>query len=192
MKKINIKHLTFGLYQKGGRASGRITAPRRGALVKRIYRFLDTKRRLWSSSGARILNPYIYDPYRTGFISLTMLPNGILTYILAAQYLPTQQRVYNLTKISLPGTSKLIRNLNNGTLIFNCELHPFLGGQMLRSAGVSGVLLRKTYTSPKPRGIIKLKSGALRAIPINCTAVIGISSNPNHFLIEKKKLAPSD
>jgi len=73
-----------------------------------------------------------------------------------------------------------LKDLKNGTLIFNCEIHPSMGGQILRAAGVSGLLLKKLST--RNLVYIKLKSGAIRAVSRNCISCIGVVSNPDNFL----------
>lgn len=185
MKYIKISKLLIGTHQKGGRSKGEITAPRRGALTKRSYRYLDTKRRLWSQEGAAIIMQYIYDPYRTAHISLIMLPNGVVTYILAGQYSPNQQKVFNIYPQILVenGSSKKVGEIKNGNFIFNCELRANTGAQLLRSAGVAGVVLKKEWKM----STIKLKSGALRRIPSIALAASGFTSNPNHFIKKLRK-----
>lgn len=96
MKRI--LKLSFGLYANGGRSKGKISAPRHGSLIKRIYRFLDTNRVIFAGNEAKILLKYIYDPNRTGRITLIMYNNAILCYILAANYNLAQETVSNLTR----------------------------------------------------------------------------------------------
>ena len=88
--------LSCGLYANGGRSQGKISAPRHGSLIKRIYRFLDTNRTIFAGNNAKILLKYIYDPNRTGRITLIMYNNAILSYILAATYTLSQEMVSNL------------------------------------------------------------------------------------------------
>ncbi len=105
----------FGGKYKGGRCnSGQITSPRRGGLTKRLYRYLDIKRRIWAKEGAIILQKYVYDPNRTGFISLIMLPNGLMTYILAPKYSEEQQWRDNLIPLHYKekGTSLSLKEIS--------------------------------------------------------------------------------
>lgn len=189
MKYLKVKRLMFGLKQHGGRSyNGQITTPRRGSLTKRVYRYLDIKRRLWSQEGAVILYKYVYDPNRSSYISLIMLPNGIMTYILAGEYASNQKRIYNLSNIqsNTIGYSQILKNLKNGMIVFNSEMTTGYGTQLLRAAGSSGLILKK-YRHYNSRIVMKLKSGALRAISSNAIACVGIASNQNHFLINYKK-----
>lgn len=195
MKRIKILFLNFGIKNKGGRNfTGKITAPRKGDLVKKSYRFLDTKRNMYFLTGATILIPYLYDPNRSAHISLILYPNGIISYILAAEYIPSQKRVYNLSTRNYYkdniGSSQFLKGIKNGSSIFNCELYPTKGSQILRGAGVSGIILKK-LSQIDSRIIIKLKSGALRAFPSQSIASIGKSSNGDSFLIKKKKAGES-
>lgn len=189
MKYIKISKLIFGLRNKGGRSNlGQITCPRRGALTKRMYRFLDIKRRIWAKEGAIILHKYVYDPNRSAYITLIMLPNGIMTYILGAQYPEDQQRIYNLilSDYTEKGTSQSLKEIKNGSIIFNLEASTNNGFQYLKAAGVSGIILKK-LSENNSRVVIKLKSGAMHAISSNATACLGITSNQNNFLINYKK-----
>jgi large subunit ribosomal protein L2 len=176
--------MIFGVKEKGGRNRGLIAAPRRGALVKRVYRFLDTKRTLFSERGFKIIYPYMYDPNRTGHISLIMHPDGVLTYILAAEYYTEQKKIYNLMRapgIHDKGWSDFIENIPSGTIIYNVEMVPGLGSKIVRSAGNSAVLLRKDEKLGN-FAVIKLKSGEHRLINKKAIASVGVVSNHEHFL----------
>jgi large subunit ribosomal protein L2 len=187
MKQFKIKQLSFGSRQLGGRTKGGpITSPRRGSLVKQSYRFLDLKRTIVTGIyGAQILKPYCYCPFRSGYISLIMLPNGVLTYILAAEMPSTQTNVFNLKRapqFSDRAWSNFLELLPLGTIIYNCELKPKQGGQIARSAGNFAVVYAKKNTQTKQQVILKLKSGEHRAVSKDCIASVGIVSNHTHFL----------
>jgi len=114
-----------------------------------------------------------------------MMPNGILTYILAAEMPSDQTNVFNLKQASQPADcawSNYLRLLPLGSIIYNCELRPNQGGQIARSAGNFALILAKKKTKNKPKIILKLKSGEHRAVSQNCIASIGIVSNHIHFL----------
>lgn len=190
MKYKKLKQLSFGLHQTGGRTKhGPITSPRRGALIKKIYRFLDTKRKIsMNINGGIILQHYIYDPNRTGFISLVSTTNGIITYILAADYSMDQERIYNLQEPPIKkerGWSNYLKKITLGTILYNIEFFPGNGGQIARAAGNFAVLLKKEQN--KKRVVLKLKSGELRLVSQKCTGVTGITSNQKHFLRNYKK-----
>lgn len=191
MKQIKIKQLSYGLRQLGGRTKhGPITCPRRGSLVKQSYRFIDLKRTIVTGPyGALILEPYCYCPSRSGYISLIMLPNGILTYISAAEMPSTQTNVFNLkpaSKLAERAWSNYLKLLPLGCIIYNSELRPNQGGQIARSAGNFAVILAKKTTKSKAKVVLKLKSGEHRAVSPNCIASVGVVSNHTHFLKDYK------
>lgn len=190
MKKIiRIKVLSFGIKEKGGRNRGKISTPRRGSLVKRLYRFIDTKRTMFSENGFKIINKYLYDPNRTGYISVIAHPDGVISFILAAQYYKEQKKVYNLMKppsIHDRGWSETINNIPKGKIIFNVELVPGMGGKVVKTAGNSAVLLRKEARFGE-KSVIKLKSGEHRLINKSCIACVGVVSNFVNFLKNLKK-----
>lgn len=195
MKQIQLKNLSFGLRQKGGRTKfGPITSPRRGSLVKKLYRFLDTKRTIVTNrQGAIIIQHYLYDPNRSGLISLISTLNAIVTYILAPDYAKGQKKIFNLYKLKKntiikkeKGWSNVVKNFSLGTILYNVEFFPGKGAQIARAAGNFVVLLRKEKKTKK-RVIVKLKSGILRKIAQNTIASIGITSNHKYFLRNYKK-----
>ncbi len=186
MKNLKIKKLMFGIRQIGGRTKkGSITCPRRGALVKQTYRFLDFKRAIVTGPfGALILKPYCYCPFRSGYISIILLPNGILTHILATKMPITQTHIFNLNAPEIlreKGWSNFTKLLPLGSIINNIELTPNQGGQIARSAGNFATILAKKTKGKNQRVIIKLKNGENRAIALNCIASVGIVSNHLHF-----------
>jgi len=189
MKKLLVKGLSFGLHKKGGRNNGTISVPRRGAIVKRLYRFIDTHRVILPGIPGFLFIRSLYDPNRSAKIALILYPNGILAYILSANYTAEQETVLNLNapvKRKDKGWSNYLKLLPSGTIIFNLELIPGLGGKYSRAAGNSVLLLRN---DPKFKNhvLIKLKSGEHRLISNNSIASVGIVSNHQHFLRNYKK-----
>lgn len=184
-----MRYLEFGMKERGGRSRGRITTPRRGALVKRVYRFLDTKRTMFSEKGFKIMKKYCYDPNRSGHISLIMSPDGVLNFILAANYSNSQNKIYNLMKppgFHDKGWSEYLENIPSGTIIYNIEMVPGKGGRLVRTAGNSAVLLRKEDRFGE-YAVVKLRSGEHRLINKWCIATVGTVSNHEHFLGDKTK-----
>lgn len=185
MKLFNIRQLSFGLRQLGGR-SGSITCPRRGHLVKRLYRFLDTKRMVLGNF--LIVQQYLYDPNRSGFISLLMMKNGILFYILAPNYPVQQSSLSNLQeplRKNEKGSSNFLKYMSLGSMIFNIELTPNAGSVISRSAGTFSVIL--SAKKLKNKVILKLKSGEHRVFSHNCIASHGVVSNHLNFLVNYNK-----
>jgi len=180
MKRFKINPLMYGLRASGGRTTkGPITSPRRGALVKKLYRFLDTKRIFNIQYSAHIIKHYIQDPNRSAYISLLMMPNGVLTFILAPEYSKHQTKIHKLYEEDNKniGSSHYLNNLPLGSIIHNIELIPGQGGQIIRSAGSHAQLLKKgKYVT------LKLKSGEYRLIPYICMASLGKVSYHDYFL----------
>jgi len=187
IESLKIRQLSYGLRQLGGRQKhGPITCPRRGQLVKTLYRFLDTKRTILTTAyGATIIQRYKYDPNRSAFLSLIMMPNGILTYILAADIPITQLKIYNLQqppKQNEKGWSNFLRLVPLGSMIFNIESVPGTGAQVARSAGTFAVLIARKNDKINKRVVLKLKSGEHRLFSQNSIASMGVVSNHTYFL----------
>jgi len=189
MRTLKIHQLTFGLHQHGGRNHGRISVARRGSLVKRNYRFLDTKRTMFPGEYGALIIRALYDPNRSGYIALLLYPNAVLAYVLAANYTATQKVVYNLTVPPInkeKGWSNYLKLIPLGAIIFNIELVPGLGAKITKAAGNSAVLLRNDVKL-KNHVLIKLKSGEHRLISNKGIASVGIVSNNHYFLRDYKK-----
>jgi large subunit ribosomal protein L2 len=136
-----IKRLTKGKISTGGRnCHGHITTFHRGGGHKRLYRIVDFKRNKIEEWKVIDLQ---YDPSRTGKLALILSKNGILSYILAAEGL----KPGDIIKSGLDGIDPIIgnslplKNIPIGTKIFNIELIPGKGGQLIRSGGCSGILI---------------------------------------------------
>jgi large subunit ribosomal protein L2 len=189
MKTIKLTKLHFGYKANGGRNNyGKLTIAQ-NALTKKNYRFIDTKRIIYPGIGATILRSQP-DPNRCGLITALLYPNAVVTYVLGAQLASNQTKIYNLYEPSFQyekGWSNFLRFFPLGAIIHNIEIIPGQGGQLMRSAGNSAVVLKKSTKNI----LIKLKSGAQRLFHPNCIAVNGIVSNPNHFLRNLKKAGTS-
>jgi large subunit ribosomal protein L2 len=196
MKKIQLRkisRLCFGFREKVGRSKGEISSPRRGTLVKRSYRFLDTKRNIFSEKGIRLMKRYIYDPNRSAFISAIVFPNSVVAYILAPLYHPTQVFLYNLMKPPGhldKGWSHYLCAIPRGSVVSNIEMSPGKGAQLVRAAGTSAVLIR---VDRKFRGsvVVKLKSGEYRFLNKYAVASVGRVSNQEHYLQNLKNAGSS-
>ena len=117
MRKI----LSFGLHAKGGRNGGLISVPRRGALVKRNYKFLETKRTIFPKSRIVIIEKNIYDPNRSANITLVAYPYGILAFVLECEYNNTQKFLSNLSPLENSkdkGWSHKLYHIPLGSIIF--------------------------------------------------------------------------
>ncbi|HKN93242.1 MAG TPA: 50S ribosomal protein L2 [Thermoleophilaceae bacterium] len=174
------KSLVRGITKSGGRNSyGRITSRHRGGGAKRKYRVIDFKR---TKDGipARVAT-IEYDPNRTAYIALLHYADGEKRYILA----PARLRV-GATVMSGPtadiavGHCLPLRNIPTGTVVHNVELTPGRGGQMGRSAGASIQLMAKEGE----RATLRLPSGEMRMVDVDCRATVGTIGNVEHQNID--------
>jgi large subunit ribosomal protein L2 len=181
------KALVRGITKSGGRnAYGRITSRHRGGGAKRKYRIIDFKR---TKDGIPAKVATIeYDPNRTAYIALLHYADGEKRYILA----PSRLRV-GATVVSGPdadivvGNALPLRNIPTGTVVHNVELTPGRGGQMGRSAGTSIQLMAKEGE----RATLRLPSGEMRMVSVDCRATVGTIGNVEHQNIDIGKAGRS-
>ena len=160
----------------GGRNNrGRITCRHRGGGHKRHYRIIDFKR---DKTGipARVAG-IEYDPNRSARIALLNYVDGEKRYILAPQQLEVGDTVVSGPEADIkPGNCLPLKNIPLGTHIHNIEMRLGKGGQMVRSAGTYAQLMAKEDRY----ALIKLPSGEVRMVLINCQATIGQVGNVIH------------
>ncbi|HEY7632915.1 MAG TPA: 50S ribosomal protein L2 [Thermoleophilaceae bacterium] len=174
------KSLVRGITKSGGRNSyGRITSRHRGGGAKRKYRIIDFKR---TKDGVPAKVASIeYDPNRTAYIALLHYADGEKRYILA----PARLRV-GATVLSGPNADIVVghclplRNIPTGTVVHNVELEPGRGGQMGRSAGAAIQLMAKEGE----RATLRLPSGEMRMVSVDCRATVGTIGNVEHQNID--------
>jgi large subunit ribosomal protein L2 len=177
------RSLTVVLPKKGGRNNrGVITVRHRGGGHKRRYRLIDFKRDKWHMP-ARVTS-IEYDPNRSARIALLTYDDGEKRYIVAPVGIQVGDMLMSGPNVEIrPGNAMPIRNIPLGTQIHNIELYPGRGAQLVRSAGVSAQLLAKEG----PRAQVRLPSGEVRYIEMDCVATIGTVSNPDHANISLGK-----
>lgn len=177
------KSLTEGLSKNGGRNSdGRITVRHRGGGHKRRYRLIDFKRRKWDMKAT--VERIEYDPNRTAHIALIKYQDGELAYILAPQKLVPGAVVEAGANVDVqPGNAMPLKNMPVGTIIHNIELKPGAGGKLIRSAGAFAQLAGRDQAMAQ----IKLTSGEVRLVPVDCMASVGAVSNPDQRNISLAK-----
>lgn len=170
------KCLLKPLKKSGGRNSlGRITTRHRGGGHKRLYRIIDFKREK-DGVPARVAS-IEYDPNRSARIALLNYTDGEKRYILAPIGLKVGDRVTSGQGSEIRGGNTIaLRDIPLGTPIHNVELYPGHGGQIARGAGCNAQLMAKEgkYAS------IKLPSGEVRMISLECKATIGQVGNLEH------------
>jgi large subunit ribosomal protein L2 len=181
------KSLTEGLKKSGGRNThGRVTSRHRGGGAKRRYRKIDFKRQ---KDGVPAKVAAIeYDPNRSAHIALLHYADGDKRYILAPARLSVGDTVESGEKADIrPGNSLPMRSIPTGTTVHNVELTAGRGGQMGRSAGTAIQLVAKEgkYAT------LRLPSGEMRMVPVECRATIGTIGNADHQNVELGKAGRS-
>jgi len=167
------KSLVGPLKKSGGRNSyGRVTSRHRGGGHKRRYRVIDFKRnKLEVSAKVAAIE---YDPNRTVRIALLHYLDGEKRYILAPQELHVGDMVVSSAEADIkPGNALPLRNIPAGSQVHNVELKPGKGGQMARAAGAAAQLMAKEGNQAH----LKLPSGEVRVVPLDCRATIGQLGN---------------
>ena len=173
------KSLVVSLKKNAGRNNqGKITVRHRGGGSRRKYRIIDFKRR---KDGIHATVKTIeYDPNRTANIALISYEDGEKAYIIAPEGLTDGMTVMNGPEAEVKiGNCLPLAQIPVGTQIHNIELHPGKGGQMVRSAGNSAQLMAKEgkYAT------LRLPSGEMRMVPLECRASIGVVGNGDHNLV---------
>jgi LSU ribosomal protein L2P len=174
-KKEPEKTLLTPLKKHGGRNNiGRITVRFRGGGHKQMYRIVDFKRDKYDVP-ARVAS-IEYDPARTAFIALLIYADGEKRYILAPLGLKVNDVVISSRTKELDilkGYAMPLKFIPTGSEIHNIELKPGEGGKIVRSAGAVAQLMAKEGNYAH----VKLPSGEVRLINLNCMATIGQVSN---------------
>ena len=159
----------------GRNVYGRITVRHRGGGHKRMLRDVDFRREKYGIP-ARV-EGIEYDPNRSAHLALLFYRDGEKRYIIATHGLKVGDVIMSGPQADiLPGNALPIRNIPVGTLVHNVELQPGRGAQMCRSAGAQAQLLAKEGA----RATLKLPSGEVRLVGLDCMATIGQVGNLDH------------
>ena len=159
----------------GRNSYGRITVRHRGGGNRKKYRVIDFKRDK-EDMNATVLT-LEYDPNRSAYIALVQYEDGEKRYIIAPHGLKVGDVVESGASADIkPGNALPLANIPVGTFIYNIELHPGKGAQLARSAGVMAQLMARE----NQYALVRLPSGELRYVPVNCKASIGQVSNIDH------------
>ena len=170
------KSLLVSLKKNSGRnAQGKITVRHRGGGNRRKYRIIDFKR---NKDGIPAKVATIeYDPNRTANIALLHYADGEKRYILAPVGLEVGTTVLSGPTADIkPGNAMALKDMPVGTVVHNIELKPGKGAQLVRSAGVSAQLMAKEGK----KALLRLPSGEMRFVSIECKATIGQVGNIEH------------
>ena len=166
----------------GRNSYGRITVRHRGGGNKIKYRLIDFKRQ---NEGAATVVGIEYDPNRTAYIALLQNEAGEKSYVIAPQGLAAGDTVYCGPESDIkPGNTLPIANIPVGTFIYNIEIYPGKGAQLVRSAGVAAQLLSKEDNGMAQ---VRLPSGEVRYIRLDCKASIGQVGNIEHDTVKLGK-----
>jgi large subunit ribosomal protein L2 len=144
---------------------------------KKMYRVIDFRRN--KKNIPATVASIEYDPYRTAFIALINYADGEKRYILAPQGLQVGGKVISGDEV-VPevGNALQLKHIPLGTNIHNVEMQPGQGGKLVRSAGTSAQLTNKE----EKYAVLKMPSGELRKVLINCYGTVGVVSNSDHSL----------
>ena len=175
-KKSPEKSLVVTLKKNAGRNNtGRITVRHQGGGNKKKYRIIDFKRAY--SEGANKVLGIEYDPNRTAYIMLLEDENGKKSYAIAPDGVTVGTLLYSGEKADIkPGNVLPISAIPVGTVIHSIELYPGRGAQLVRSAGAAAQLMAKENGMAQ----IRLPSGEVRLVRLDCKATIGQVGNLEH------------
>ena len=159
----------------GRNNTGRITVRHRGGANRRKYRIIDFKRDL-QGVPAQVLT-LEYDPNRSAHIALVQYETGEKRYIIAPHGLKVGDTISSGAGADIkPGNALELVSIPVGTFVHNVELYPGKGAQLARAAGVMAQLMAKEGNF----ALLRLPSGELRKVPVNCMATIGQVGNIDH------------
>ena len=163
----------------GRNSYGRITVRHQGGGNKLKYRIIDFKR-AETNEPATVIGVE-YDPNRTAYIALLQHADGHKSYILAPAGVTDGDKIYSGADSDIKAGNTLpIANIPVGTLIHNIELYPGKGGQLVRTAGAAAQLMAKENGMAQ----VRLPSGEVRLVRLECKATIGQIGNIEHETIK--------
>ena len=162
-------------HNSGRNNTGRITVRHHGGGNRTKYRVIDFKRNKFDVPAT--VKTLEYDPNRSAHIALIQYEDGEKRYILAAEGMKVGDVIMAGPNADIkPGNALPFANIPVGTIIHNVELYPGKGGQLVRSAGNQAQLMAKE----NGYALVRLPSGEMRNIPLNCIATVGQVGNVDH------------
>ena len=179
-KTVPEKSLLETVTKTGGRNNtGRITVRHIGGGNRTKYRIIDFKRN--KDGIVATVMSIEYDPNRTANIALICYADGVKSYILAPEGLKVGDKLMNGPEAEVRvGNCLPLEKIPVGAEIHNIELYAGKGGQLVRSAGLAAQLMAKEgkYAT------LRLPSGEMRMVPLNCRATVGVIGNGEHSLVK--------
>jgi large subunit ribosomal protein L2 len=183
------KSLLVPLKKTGGRnVYGRITVRHKGGGHKRMLRLIDFKRNVLDTPAT--VSAIEYDPNRSARIALVLYPDKAKSYVLAPDGLKVGDAIIASDQKNIEikiGNCLPLRHIPQGTLIHNIELVAGKGGQIVRSAGNAAQIMAKEGSFAH----VRLPSGEVRLINLDCHATIGQVSNIEHEALQSGKAGRS-
>ena len=162
----------------GRNSYGKITVRHHGGGNKIKYRIIDFKRQ--DTDAAKVIGVE-YDPNRTAYIALLETEAGKKSYVIAPAGVTDGDVLYSGPDADIkPGNTLPIANIPVGTFIHNIELYPGKGAQLVRSAGAAAQLMAKENGVAQ----VRLPSGEVRIVRLDCVATIGQVGNIEHDTIK--------
>jgi large subunit ribosomal protein L2 len=176
-KGAPVKALTRGQKRPAGRNNlGRVVVRWQGGGHKQSYRTIDFKRAKHDQPAT--VQRLEYDPNRTSFIALLKYKDGELAYIIAPQRLAEGDVVVSGDRVDVkPGNAMPLSSVPVGTIVHNIEMKPGKGGQIARAAGTYAQYLGRDAGY----ALLRLNSGEVRRVRLECKATVGAVSNPDHM-----------
>ena len=170
------RSLLVSLKKHSGRNSyGRITVRHKGGGVRRKYRLIDFKRNTTDAEATVV--SIEYDPNRSANIALIQYEDGKKTYIIAPDKLSVGDKIRSSVEADIkPGNCLPLEFIPLGTLVHNVEMHPGKGAQLVRAAGMYAQVMAKENGYAQ----LRLPSGEVRMIALNCKATVGTVGNSDH------------
>ena len=169
--------------KSGGRnAQGKITVRHIGGGNRRKYRIIDFKR---NKDGIEaVVKTIEYDPNRSANIALLCYADGEKRYILAPYGVKVGDKLYSGAEADIKAGNALpLEAIPVGTMVHNIELQPGKGGQFARAAGMAAQLMAKEGKL----ATLKMPSGEMRYVPVNCKATVGQVGNLEHEIVRVGK-----
>lgn len=169
--------------KSGGRnAQGKITVRHIGGGNRRKYRIIDFKR---NKDGIEaVVKTIEYDPNRSANIALLCYADGEKRYILAPYGVKVGDKLYSGAEADIKAGNALpLEAIPVGTMVHNIELQPGKGGQLARAAGMAAQLMAKEGKL----ATLKMPSGEMRYVPVNCKATVGQVGNLEHEIVRVGK-----
>ena len=173
--KTNVASLTKAVKRNKGRNnSGRITTRHKGGGSRKLYRNVSF---MLPEDFSGVIEHIEYDPFRSARIARVKGNDNKYRYVLAAQGMQQGQTIHNGQEVAVENGNRMpLKNIPVGSVIHAIEINPGRGAQLVRSAGASAQLIAKDEVNAQ----VKLPSGEVRMVRLECSASLGVIGNEQH------------